>query len=304
MNKSIIICLICSMALSMPYASFAQGRIVRPSKQQTEQTQTAVPKQENPQRAEPPKKTIKQQVSRDEYGICQDQIVDLGLSVKWAGWNIGASAPEQPGQIFGWGDPSGQETVADESKYPSMNPPKNICGDPRYDMATANWGKPWQLPSVQEMEELLYKCEWEYTQYKGYKGYKITGPNGNAIFLPYTPIRRAVYDNNEKRYSKLVTNASPEKLLYYVGELAAGFSVQLLEVWSSPKLSAENKEATKNQNQVSSGVTLKALPRLSVAAQTSKKTSSTSGPEKPQSKKIGFGYFRYEAFPVRAVYVQ
>ena len=302
MNKSIIIFLVCSMVLSYPCSLFAQGRIVRPSKRQTEQTQTAVPKQENPQRAEPPKETIKQQVNRDEYGICQDQIVDLGLSVKWAGWNIGASAPEQPGQIFGWGDPSGQETVADESKYPSKNPPKNICGDPRYDMATANWGKPWQLPSFEEMKELIFKCEWEYIQYNGSNGYKITGPNGNAIFLPYTPIRRAIYDNNEKRYSKLVTNASPEKLLYHMGQLGSGFSVLLLEVRSSPKLSAENKEATKIQNQVSSGVTLKALPM--VIAQTSTKTSSTSGPERPQSKEIGVGYFRYEAFPVRAVYTQ
>ncbi|MCI7009862.1 MAG: hypothetical protein MR919_12865 [Parabacteroides sp.] len=226
MNKSIIICLICSMALSMPYASFAQGRIVRPSKRQTEQTQTAVPKQDSSQKISGSKELLAQKFHWDEYGICQDQIVDLGLSVKWAGWNIGASAPEQPGQIFGWGDPSGQETVADLSKYPTLDPPKSICGDSRYDMATVNWGKPWRLPNKKELKELMDKCTWIPFQYKGSKGAKVTGTNGNTIFMPISKVRFSNLNFKTLEWSDLKTYFLDFYTCYYSGDILFNDAVQ------------------------------------------------------------------------------
>ena len=45
--------------------------------------------------------------SNDEPGssgptiIAEGQLVDLGLSVDWAGWNIGASSPEEFGGYYG-----------------------------------------------------------------------------------------------------------------------------------------------------------------------------------------------------------
>ena len=229
MNKSIIIFFVCSMVLSYPCSLFAQGRIIRPSKQQTqhteqtqqaEQTQTAVPKQESSKRAETPKHVIKQQVNRDEYGICQDQIVDLGLSVKWAGWNIGASSPEQEGTLFGWGDPTGKETSTDESKYPKKEPPMNICGDTHYDMATANWGIPWRLPTKKEFDELIKECRWEGIIYKGIKGNRIIGPNGNAVFFPVTTHRTPIWDpQNQSFSSNGVVESSDNMGYYYLGEI-------------------------------------------------------------------------------------
>jgi hypothetical protein len=38
-----------------------------------------------------------------EEGGAEGQYVDLGLSVKWALCNIGASAPEEPGNYYAWG---------------------------------------------------------------------------------------------------------------------------------------------------------------------------------------------------------
>ena len=38
-----------------------------------------------------------------DYRINRDP-VDLGLSVKWAPMNIGASAPEAIGGLYGWAD--------------------------------------------------------------------------------------------------------------------------------------------------------------------------------------------------------
>ena len=155
----------------------------------------------------------------DKYGICQDQIVDLGLSVKWAGWNVGASSPDQNGKLFGWGDPTGNEISTDQSKYPIEEPPMSICGDTRYDMATVNWGRPWRLPTKKEFDELIKECKWEPFTYKGVRGKKVMGPNGNTIFLPYTNRRKRVWDEQRKIYHpngfKTVDNSG----YYYSGEL-------------------------------------------------------------------------------------
>ena len=56
----------------------------------------------------------------------------------------------------------------------------NIIGDAKYDPATANWGGSWKMPSKADIQELKDKCTWEFEG----SGYKVTGPNGNSIFLP------------------------------------------------------------------------------------------------------------------------
>lgn len=124
--------------------------------------------------------------------------VDLGLSVKWAAWNVGASAPEEYGGLYGWGDPTGTNTTEDVWKlnednymyeswisplYGGPNPPLNICGTD-LDIAHVQWGGAWRLPTRDEQKELAFDCNWEYTKYNGVNGVKITGPNGNCIFLP------------------------------------------------------------------------------------------------------------------------
>ncbi len=155
----------------------------------------------------------------DTFGICQDTIVDLGLSVKWAGWNIGASSPEEEGTLFGWGDPTGKETSIYSSKYPVKNPPMIICGDKRYDMAMANWGWPWRLPSRNELEELSSRCKWEYINYKGQNGFKLVGPNGNTLFLPITSYRSAVWDTDKRAYKESMETKLGTTAHYYSGEL-------------------------------------------------------------------------------------
>ena len=39
-----------------------------------------------------------------EEEITSGQEVDLGLSVIWGGWNVGASSPEQYGSYYAWGE--------------------------------------------------------------------------------------------------------------------------------------------------------------------------------------------------------
>ena len=60
----------------------------------------------------------------------------------------------------------------------------SITGSEEYDAARAIWGAPWQLPTKAQVVELLETCEWKWTEMNGCRGYKVTGPNGNSIFLP------------------------------------------------------------------------------------------------------------------------
>ena len=55
-----------------------------------------------------------------------------------------------------------------------------IIADAQFDPATANWGANWQMPTSEQLKELVEKCKWEFTG----SGYTVTGPNGNSIFLP------------------------------------------------------------------------------------------------------------------------
>lgn len=197
--------------LSFSLLTMGQGQITRknpiPPKGKRESNMNQTPSIQSPK------------FNWDSCGICQDSIIDLGLSVKWAGWNIGASTPEQEGTLFGWGDPTGKETSIYSSKYPVKDPPMSICGDRRYDMAMANWGWPWRLPSRNELEELSSKCTWEYISYKGVNGFKLTGPNGNTLFLPITSYRTTVWDNDKKGYKEKMEIHRGTTAHYYSGEL-------------------------------------------------------------------------------------
>ena len=110
--------------------------------------------------------------------------VDLGLSVKWATMNVGASSPSDYGSYFAWGE---IRTKSEYTKKNSVTYKKNfsdISGNRQYDAARSNWGSSWRLPTQKELEELVNKCKWAWTTQGGHKGYTVTGSNGNSIFLP------------------------------------------------------------------------------------------------------------------------
>ena len=64
-----------------------------------------------------------------------------------------------------------------------VNIGNNISGT-EYDEARQKWGGSWRMPTKEEFNELLSKCTWTWMTYKGINGYKVTGPNGDSIFLP------------------------------------------------------------------------------------------------------------------------
>lgn len=129
--------------------------------------------------------------------------VDLGLSVKWAACNVGATKPEEYGDYFAWGEVKPKEQYGwstykyykgtsetmtkycNESSYGNNGFTDNkTVFDPEDDAATVNWGGAWRMPTYEEQEELRNNCTWTWTTQNGVKGCKVTGPNGNSIFFP------------------------------------------------------------------------------------------------------------------------
>lgn len=112
------------------------------------------------------------------------KMVDLGLSVKWAGWNIGASSPEGYGGYYAWGE-CADKAIYNLKTYLYYN--ESIGDDisaTEYDVARNKWGGNWRLPTVDEIRELVDKCTWSDFTYNGVRGNAVTGPNGNKIFIP------------------------------------------------------------------------------------------------------------------------
>lgn len=112
--------------------------------------------------------------------------VDLGLpsGLKWAAYNVGATSPEQYGDYYAWGETETKDSY-DSYNCATMDVPMDdISGNPQYDVARKKWGDAWRMPTYEEQEELMTLCTWELTTINGFNGYKVTGPNGNYIFLP------------------------------------------------------------------------------------------------------------------------
>lgn len=110
--------------------------------------------------------------------------VDLGLSVSWATCNLGTTKPEGYGKYYAFGEVSTKETFTDANCKSFNKSMADYSGNPTYDAATYALGNDWRTPTKQEMEELKSLCLWEWIKLNGISGYKVTGPNGNSIFLP------------------------------------------------------------------------------------------------------------------------
>ena len=117
-------------------------------------------------------------------------VVDLGLSVYWCSCNVGAESPEEYGDYYAWGEtkPKSSYTEVNYSYYNNdtkvyTDIGENISGT-EYDAATVNLGSDWRMPTKAELQELLDKCTWEWTQINNVNGYKVTAENGNSIFIP------------------------------------------------------------------------------------------------------------------------
>ena len=143
----------------------------------------------------------------EKLNTIPEYAVDLGLpsGTLWADRNVGADAPEAYGDYFAWGETSpkstynwstykwcnGSETTLTkycyESSYGTVD--NKTVLDLEDDAAYVNMGSAWRMPTRTEQDELRNNCTWTWTTQNGVKGYKVTGKNGNSIFLPAAGFR-------------------------------------------------------------------------------------------------------------------
>ncbi len=144
-----------------------------------------------------------EEIIDDTHGILNGHAwVDLGLPscTLWATCNIGANVPEEFGNYFSWGETMPKD-VYNWSTYKycegSRTTMTKYCNNSYYgsvddktqlelsdDAACINWGGTWRMPTLTEMNELINNCIWTWISQNNVNGYKITGSNGNSIFLP------------------------------------------------------------------------------------------------------------------------
>lgn len=152
--------------------------------------------------------------SLEQYGrIPVPEAVDMGLSVKWASFNLGATNPEEVGYFYMWGEttPALQSTWEGYKWCDGNNPPTgfykyntnpnlgNVDNITRLDLeddaASYILGGNWRIPTPQEFNALKNETNftWTKTQVGGINGYRVTSKKtGNSIFLPFSHWKRSV----------------------------------------------------------------------------------------------------------------
>ena len=123
--------------------------------------------------------------------------VDLGLSVKWATKNVGASSPSDYGGYYAWGETRTKDNYDWETCFDCLDSTGTSWGTYKiggktritptsgHDTARENWGGTWRMPTDAEFDELYKKCKWTWTTQGGHNGYLVTSKaNGKSIFLP------------------------------------------------------------------------------------------------------------------------
>ena len=121
--------------------------------------------------------TVSQKINGHEY-------VDLGLGVKWATCNVGAEKPSDYGDYYAWGEIETKDDYSPETSSTTGKEISDFSRNPEYDVAAAKWGGTWRMPTADEFTELINNCTMESAEQDGVLGVKVTGPNGNSIFLP------------------------------------------------------------------------------------------------------------------------
>lgn len=182
--------------------------------------------------------------------------VDLGLSVKWATYNVGATTPSGRGDYFAWGETepyyndgyaqsqyaswkNGKEEGYDWSSYfdsddgqtyNKYDGNKKVL-DIEDDAANVNWGGNWRMPTDAEIEELISDCTWTWTTMNGIGGYKVTsnktGYTDRSIFLPVAGLRVGTGLNSSLESNGYYWSSNGRMLCFYL----QGEGVYLYSSW-------------------------------------------------------------------------
>ncbi|MBQ7749635.1 MAG: hypothetical protein IJR77_00245 [Bacteroidales bacterium] len=141
----------------------------------------------------------------------QSLLHDIGLSVYWGECNVGATKPEETGDLYAWGEIETKDKMSwdnykwSEGDYNKLtkynynedfgrvdnNAQLEIADDIAYIKSSGQM----RMPTERELNELLQTREnsnyqWEHKSLNGKPGLQITYKvNGKSIFLPYGGFR-------------------------------------------------------------------------------------------------------------------
>lgn len=163
----------------------------------------------------------------EEFGT--PDYVDLGLpsGLKWATMNLGATAPEEIGDYYAWAEttPRTEFTYANYlyqngtyandhmQNYNGTDRLRNL--KPEHDAATVNLGAGWRMPTSDEAQELIENSTIEYTILNGIECNKVTGPNGNCIYIPYAGYKYYDTDSSGSLTKRAYIWTSSLRFQYY-----------------------------------------------------------------------------------------
>ena len=174
--------------------------------------------------------------------LSKGDFVDLGLSVKWASYNMGANSPEAMGTLlqqcyafknfnknikfdfFLWPDESFLSYIPEEVEG------DNWLGNSSYDVATRTMGSSYRIPTEDEWEELEYDCRWTGGVCNGVKGFYVSDKKDgtSVIFLPYV--------KNSSKYDITVYLSAPNDIIRNLRK-AMNLSKQLMIEFANPDYS-------------------------------------------------------------------
>ena len=136
------------------------------------------------------------------------EYVDMGLSVLWAKYNIGAEKESETGIQIGYGDQSFYNTSTSNDDYT----PWDIAGtedDAIYGLSIDGDAKSKsKMPTIEQIEELIAKTTQEPTTVDGVEGVRFTAKNGNSIFLPLGSYWSGTINEINDAYSKTLKVAT------------------------------------------------------------------------------------------------
>lgn len=178
--------------------------------------------------------------SNGHEGVDMGILSDNGNTLYWGTYNIGGESIESYGELYCWGDPTGEKISADYDEYNGEYDffPEDISGT-EYDIAHVMWGGKWRIPTETEWKRLLDNSTIEQDAVLNTNGTRITSNiNGNSIFLPsagYYQHQSSTYGNGSWELSDYASRGAYwSSTRDFQHSFAATFSGGVYSGWRAP----------------------------------------------------------------------
>lgn len=171
--------------------------------------------------------TKESQITIEQRTYSEPNLVDMGLSVKWASYNVGATSPEETGTLYLWGDCDAGDYEGKDYKWWMPGNERNAFGyipesstrlsgynpvelygtvdnkgvlDSKDDVASQLWGSDWRIPTEKEWQELIDNSDIAWVE--DYLGTGVSGTlfrskkpgyTASQLFFPTHSQNQGVY---------------------------------------------------------------------------------------------------------------